>query len=199
LRERKKGATKERIYREALELFRRQGFAHTTVEEIAEAAEVSKGTFFNYFETKEAVLHLLGERQAAATARALASVRDDLRLNTRRKLERMLEALIATAEADRELTCLAVFKLAKAPEAALADPYRNQVRQAVTSLMREGQRYGEVARRHDPEWLSSAITGIYFQQIFEWCAAPQPGALRLRVNDMIEMLWRGVVGSGEGE
>ena len=37
-------------------------------DEIAEAAEVSKGTFFNYFPAKEALLHYLSERLAQTTA-----------------------------------------------------------------------------------------------------------------------------------
>ena len=52
-RERKKAAAQARIDRAALGLCRQQGFSSTTVEAIAEAAEVSKGMFFNYFPTQE--------------------------------------------------------------------------------------------------------------------------------------------------
>ena len=52
-RVRKKVAARARIDRATLGLFRQQGFSSTTVEAIAEAAEVSKGTFFNYFPTQE--------------------------------------------------------------------------------------------------------------------------------------------------
>jgi AcrR family transcriptional regulator len=51
---------KERTHRRLLEaadaLFRSQGFDATTVEEIADAADVAKGTFFNYFESKASLL-----------------------------------------------------------------------------------------------------------------------------------------------
>jgi AcrR family transcriptional regulator len=56
LRERKKAKTRATIREHAMRLFMAQGYADTTVDQIADAAEVSPSTFFRYFPTKEDVV-----------------------------------------------------------------------------------------------------------------------------------------------
>jgi len=56
LRERKKIKTRAAIREHAMRLFKEQGYNETSVEQIAEAAEVSPSTFFRYFPTKEDVV-----------------------------------------------------------------------------------------------------------------------------------------------
>jgi AcrR family transcriptional regulator len=56
LRDRKKMKTRISVQQQAMRLFREQGYSETTVEQIAEAAEISPSTFFRYFPTKESVV-----------------------------------------------------------------------------------------------------------------------------------------------
>ena len=56
LRERNKARIAQRIITSAAELFRTLGYEQTTMDAIAERAEVSRGTLFNYFATKQALL-----------------------------------------------------------------------------------------------------------------------------------------------
>jgi AcrR family transcriptional regulator len=63
LRERKKRATRSAIRDAAMRLFAGQGFGGTTIDQIAEAADVSRATVFTYFPTKEEIV--FGEAHAA--------------------------------------------------------------------------------------------------------------------------------------
>ena len=68
LRERKKAKTEATIRPHAIRLFRRYGYTATTVEQIADAAEIAHSTFFRYFPTKEALLFNDAEEQAIVTS-----------------------------------------------------------------------------------------------------------------------------------
>ncbi len=54
--ERKKDETRSKIVDTAIEMFRETGFDETTMEAVAERVDIAKGTLYNYFPTKEAIL-----------------------------------------------------------------------------------------------------------------------------------------------
>lgn len=73
LRERTRGAVRDEVMRQAWALFASQGFEATTIDQIAEAAGMSRRSFFRYFESKdELVLEQLAE-SGRAVAAALAA------------------------------------------------------------------------------------------------------------------------------
>lgn len=71
LRERKKRRTRETIATVAMKLFTARGFDGVTVAEVAQAAEVSEKTVFNYFPTKEDLVFLPGRDRRAALVGAI--------------------------------------------------------------------------------------------------------------------------------
>ncbi|MEU9864288.1 TetR family transcriptional regulator [Streptomyces sp. NPDC047971] len=72
LRERKKQRTRDALLRVALELFTTQGYEQTTVDEIADAVEVSQRTFFRYFSSKEEAAFAVQQMVEERFVRALA-------------------------------------------------------------------------------------------------------------------------------
>src|SRR5262252_5275841 len=74
-RQRRGAQTRERLFRAALDVFARKGFAESTVEDITETADVGKGTFFNYFPSKDHILLAFGEMQLRKLEAAIAEAR----------------------------------------------------------------------------------------------------------------------------
>jgi AcrR family transcriptional regulator len=75
-RDRKRNATRDALVEAAITLFEEKGFAATTVDEIAERADVAQRTFFRHFATKEAVLFPDSSEGAREFTAALASQPD---------------------------------------------------------------------------------------------------------------------------
>jgi AcrR family transcriptional regulator len=71
LRERKKQRTRQAITEAALRLFNERGFEQVTVAEVARAADVSEGTVFNYFPTKEDLFYAQMEEFEATLVEAV--------------------------------------------------------------------------------------------------------------------------------
>ena len=97
-RDRKKQATRRSLRDAALKLVAERGFAHVTVEDIAEAADVATRTFFNYFPSKEsAVIGADPERVEGLRTSLLARPADEAPLNA---LKSVLVEYAATLDED---------------------------------------------------------------------------------------------------
>lgn len=101
LRERKRRETRKRIAVEAFKLFRERGYNAVTVDQIAEAADVSKRTFFDYFPSKDDVVGTWQDSFVTALADAVAA-RPDGEPIGRVVEEAMIDALMASIPPDAE-------------------------------------------------------------------------------------------------
>ena len=100
----RRAARREAVRREigkvAVELFLRRGFQQTTVDDIAEAANVSRRTFFRYFEAKEDALFAWVDEVGSEVAGVLAGRPQGEPTSV--ALRRALDGLVAYAEQDVE-------------------------------------------------------------------------------------------------
>ena len=105
-RERKRRETRVRIADAAMALFRKNGFSSVTVDEIAEAADVSKRTFFGYFPAKEDVVSAWQDKFMEPLAAAIAAGPKG-ETPTEAVERAMLDTLAQTASAESfEITAL---------------------------------------------------------------------------------------------
>ena len=97
LRERKKLATRLALHRAALELVVERGLDHVSVDDIADRADVSPRTFFNYFSSKDdAVLGLDPDATAEQVAAFLARPADEPPVRALRAVARAQAEEMAT-------------------------------------------------------------------------------------------------------
>src|SRR5216684_1846978 len=75
-RERRRAEIRDRLYQAALKLIMSRGIQATTVKDITEAADVGKGTFFNYFPTKEHILADFYEQKVVRADDALRAAHE---------------------------------------------------------------------------------------------------------------------------
>ncbi len=94
-RERERAQRRDDILRAAREVFFQRGFHTVTVDDIAVAAEVGKGTVYLYFDTKETILaHLLLEGLDMLVADLEAAYAVDRRFGAKTRLRRMADAYL---------------------------------------------------------------------------------------------------------
>jgi AcrR family transcriptional regulator len=155
LRERKKIRTRETIRREAFRLIEENGYAATTVEQIAEAAEVSPSTFFRYFPTKESVL--LADDMDPAFLDALAAQPADLPplRAIRRAYQVTMESL---SEDEREFEDARQRLMFSIPElkAAMFDEYYRTITSIAEAV---GARIGRDAEDFELQVFAGALAG----------------------------------------
>jgi AcrR family transcriptional regulator len=76
VRETKKRETRQAIMQAAMTLFSEKGFEKTSIEELAKAAGIGKGTIYGYFQTKSDILHAFCEDELECLHQELTSSAD---------------------------------------------------------------------------------------------------------------------------
>jgi TetR/AcrR family transcriptional regulator, cholesterol catabolism regulator len=187
-RESAKFERKERLYAAALTLFRSQGYESTTVDQIARRAGLAKGTFFNYFPTKDSILRYLGTREVGRLGSASLSARDSSALG---KLKHVMYALGTSLEKDHDLVSLIFRRGISVPELLAGDAGGFSLQPTTSLLIRQAQRAGELNRDVDPDVLAAALDALYLQQIVRWCEAAHNYPLAERLVGIVDLLLLG--------
>jgi len=183
-RERHRTEIRERLFRSALRLFAERGYLETTVEDITEAADVGKGTFFNYFRTKEHVLATFGAERLASIERALERAKKGPVLPVLREL--------AADLAGQYTENAALLRAIYAAHASCA-PVRAELhkrlqigRRLLAQIFTIAQQRGEVRRDIPAAELARLVQVLLLGMILAWSLHPD-SSLRDTAQDAWEL------------
>jgi AcrR family transcriptional regulator len=190
-RERRSAETRERLFRAALNRFAEKGFAETTVEDITNAADLGKGTFFNYFPSKEHILIAFSDMQLAKLQAAVATAEE-----AAQSMPEFLSALTVrmTEEPGRAPDVVRAILQANLANSSVRTAMReNHLRSQalLTRLITLGQSRGEFRRDIPASELALVLRQTIFGTLLMWSVYGDV-SLAERIRMALNVLWTGL-------
>jgi AcrR family transcriptional regulator len=190
-RQRRSAETRERLFRAALELFAKKGFNETTVEDITEAADVGKGTFFNYFPSKDHILLAFGEMQLAKLELAIEEAR-----RTGEPMPSFLRSLGVrmTQEPARNPSIIRALLLAYISTTAVREgtiDLQKRVHALHTQIIQLGQERGEIRNDLPATEIAHVFRQTIFGTLLVWSLYGD-ATLHSRIEAAFNVLWTGL-------
>ena len=180
-REKRKLEIRDRIERAAYELFKQKGLDEVSIEQICDAADVARRTFYGHYPNKSALLQALSYSRVWFTADDIMQRVMNKPVGTSARVEAMLgymqENLASYSAVDRAL-------ILSAPGNLDADNHLRQVseslRDYLATLFEEGQSAGDTTTQFTPGLLADMVMGTANTIIANWALNPdQPVAQQL--------------------
>ena len=190
-RERRSAELRERLFRSALRLFAEKGFTETTVEDITEAADVGKGTFFNYFPSKDHILLAFSDMQLGKLAELVADFR-----NSNQSLREFIQALTQrmTEEPLRNPGMIRALLLGYLSSNAVREVMTEKQERALalhTQIIEIAQSRGELRTDMPAIEIAHVFRQTIFGTLLMWSVTGD-ATLRERIRGALHMVWSGI-------
>ena len=172
-------------------LFAKQGFAETTVEDITNAADVGKGTFFNYFPSKDHILLAFAEMQLAKLRLAVDEAR-----HTSQPMPQFMRSLAAlmTQEPVRNPDIIRVLLLAFLSNSQVREAMLDlqaRVLALHTEMIQLGQGRGEIRDDLPAAEIALVFRQTIFGTLLIWSLYGD-ASLQSRMDSAFEIIWSGL-------
>src|SRR6266576_595025 len=190
-RQRRSAETRERLFRAALNLFAQKGFLETTVEDITEAADVGKGTFFNYFPSKDHILLAFSDMQLAKLEQSingLVTSQQPLREFMRGLVLRMTEEPLRNPGMIRAL--LLGYLSSNPVREAMIDK-QNRAHALHKQMVEIGQERGEIRKDLPAAEIAHVFRQTILGTLLIWSVTGD-ASLRDRIDSALQMIWTGI-------
>jgi AcrR family transcriptional regulator len=194
-RQRRSADIRERLFLAALDLFAQKGFTETTVEDITEAADVGKGTFFNYFPSKDHILLAFGEMQLRKLEAAIEMARQ-----SGEPMPEFLRSLGVrmTQEPTRNpaiIRALLQAYLSTTPVRTAMMDLQRRVHALHTQMIQLGQDRGEIRNDLPAAEIAHVFRQTIFGTLLIWSLYGD-ATLHSRIEAAFNLLWTGLAPRG---
>jgi AcrR family transcriptional regulator len=194
-RERRAAQTRLRLFRCALQLFAQRGFHKVTVEDITEAADVGKGTFFNYFQSKDHVLSVLAEIQLGKIREAM-EVAESGRQSIHSVLRRLFQQLGEEPGRSPDLARALLSSFLASPGVRrLIDHNMLEGRRMIARIVAAGQKSGEIGSGWRSRQVALQLQQAVLGTVLLWSLHGGAG-LQTWLEASLQHFWRAIEASG---
>ncbi|MDF2669326.1 MAG: TetR/AcrR family transcriptional regulator [Paenibacillus sp.] len=188
-REEKKRETRKRIIDAALQLFSEHGYEATTVAQITDLAGVGKGTFFNYFDSKETIMCDL---QGFWAIDEIMKLREHPGPYVPR-IKEMLVELVYRMQLNRPLVKVMLQGTLTSPfNLANQNEILHTVYEAATPIVQLAQERGEFNDKYSPEIITQMTVQAFFGCLLFWAMEQGEEKLADQMKLTMELFFAGV-------
>ena len=189
-RERRAAETRLKLFRCALQLFAERGFPNVTVEDITEAADVGKGTFFNYFESKDHVLGVMAEIQLGKVRAAMEEAESGKR-SIKTVLHNLFTKISEEPGHSPELARALLSSFLASTVRELLGRNMSDGRRMAARIIELGQQRGEVDPKLKTEEVALHLQQAFIGTLLLWSLQGQP-KLQTAIEASSQHFWRAI-------
>jgi len=190
--ERKKRELRQKIINIAMKLFEQQGFSNTTMEQIAEEADVARKTLYNYFPVKEAIADEYVKGISNHLAQEASSKLQNLP-DTRSRLLSALNNAYGWVEINPELTGIVLaYRFKTTYQVSGNELEERGTHKIIAEIIRQGQEAGEIRSDVQLKLLVRYIDLLRGTIVWEWLQDTSSFELREEISRMVDIVLHGI-------
>jgi AcrR family transcriptional regulator len=184
-RELKKEQTRQRIKDAALSLFAEQGYETTTIEQVAKLAGVAKGTFFNYFASRD---ELTCELRSVFVMNEVAKLKDKPGPLIPRMRMFIFELVQQLPHNKSVMRALFQGILGSGPALELFE----QMMEAIVPLISHGQDNGELRKDMPATMIARLVIQTYYGALIVWSMSNEDEGLNEQIAITFDLFFKGI-------
>lgn len=190
--ERRKRELRNKIIQVAVKLFEQQGFEQTTMEQIAEEADVARKTLYNYFPVKEAIadeyVYGISEGLAQENFESLQVWPD-----TKSRLLAALDHTYAWVHQNPALVDVALrYRMQHTYQLPRTMQRKSGTQQLLLQLVQQGQKAGEIKSDLEAERIIMYIDLLRGAMVLEWLRKQEKYDLHEEISKLLDFIWGGI-------